>query len=176
LTQSGYLSEALAINESGTVVGYSMSDAGQFHAVTWAMDAGGAADLGTLSPGGESIASNISNSGVVAGSSTGLDGVMHAVVWSEAGLVDLGLSNDAAGAYGNAIAEAGWVVGSEIIVGRDRATLWRGGASCALERLGPTDAGWRLLYAVDVNAHGEIVGTGVLDGVRHAYVLKLDVP
>ena len=35
----------------------------------------------------------------------------------------------------------------------------------------PSDSGWELLVARDINNRGEIVGTGLLNGAEHGYVL-----
>lgn len=68
--------------------------------------------------------------------------------------------------------DAGDAVG--MAEGRDgalRAVLFRGGVAVDLnDRIDPA-AGWRLTEARDINARGQIAGTGWLHGRQRAYLL-----
>jgi probable HAF family extracellular repeat protein len=101
----GDVSEAIGINDSGEVVGYSFTNQGTSHAFRWTrkyrME-----DLGTLPGGTTSQAVAINSVGVIVGSSDfpGSSGNTHAVFWNEDGAIqDLGVLSGAtgAGALGN---------------------------------------------------------------------------
>jgi len=76
---------ALAVNDSGTVVGQSPVANGYRHAFSWTQ-AGGMKDLGTLG-GGESSALSINSAGWIVGTSltTVRNGFLHGFLWTPTG-------------------------------------------------------------------------------------------
>jgi probable HAF family extracellular repeat protein len=142
-------SSAAAINDNGDVVGASAG-----HAVLWRDRR--IFDLGTLSGGFSSGATDINNDGDVVGYSD-VAGVTHAALWRDGAVIDLGtLGGDYS--YAMAINDAGEVVGySETAPGSSvlRAFSWRDGI---MTQLGT------LTLAEDVSDRGWVAGTNV-DGV-----------
>jgi probable HAF family extracellular repeat protein len=67
------------VNDSGQVIGASVTAAGETHAFLWTA-AGGMVDLGTLG-GFFSLADGINNSGIVVGLGQLADGEGHATLW-----------------------------------------------------------------------------------------------
>ncbi|GEM_PF-4448437 len=62
----------------------------------------------------------------------------------------------------------------KLIVGQtpaNGATLWIGSNAYDLNSLIPSGSGWRLISAVAVNSHGDIVGNGLLNGVSTGFLL-----
>ena len=84
-------SAATAVNEAGTIVGFSQTDEVTIHAARWDAD-GQVHDLGGLLDSSESLAWSLNSSGLVVGNSTQwVDGhpVDHAVAWVDGHVVDL---------------------------------------------------------------------------------------
>jgi probable HAF family extracellular repeat protein len=106
-TLGGEESSALAINNSGMVVGVADTKNGGSHAFLWTRERG-MEDLGTLG-GDYSSAIAINSSGLVAGTADTKNGESHAFIWSrEKGMEDLGtLGGGTCRAWG--IDEAGQV-------------------------------------------------------------------
>lgn len=172
-------SAANAINDHGQVVGVSDAASGK-RAFLW--EPGGAmVDLGDL-PGGEddSEAHDINNNGLVVGESQADEG-RRAFLW-EAGMMislgDLGGALNRSMAY--AINDAGHVVGlSNAPSGGDAGFIWdaENGMRNLNELIDPADpllarsTHIQLTGAEDINEAGQIVGSMVIDGVRHAYLL-----
>jgi probable HAF family extracellular repeat protein len=85
-TLGGQASYAWAINEWGTVVGYSNTASGDLHAFRWTV-ARGMADLRTLPGDVTSVAVSILNTGEILGWSQSSGGPQTAVVWGLAGRI-----------------------------------------------------------------------------------------
>jgi len=155
----GGWSSALAINESGQVVGYSEISAGsnQHHAFLW--EDGVMMDLGTL--GGDlSLASDINDLGQVVGPAETAEGKRHAFLWEDGVMMDLGVLPGMEESDAYAINNRGQVVG--VSWGRGGSPfLWEDGVMYDLNDLIPPDCGWRLHEAVDINDAGWIVGQGI---------------
>jgi len=84
----------------------------------------------------------------------------------------LGVSNNSS-SDALSINEAGWVVGtSTISTNESRAFLWRDGQMFNLNNLIPTNSGWILESATDINNNGEIVGYGTFQGQTRAFLLS----
>jgi probable HAF family extracellular repeat protein len=158
-TFAGDYSKGSAINDAGTVVGWSTVGAGtsNAHALSYTVG-GGMIDLGTLG-GATSVANDINESGVIVGySNTGI--INHAFRYAGGAMTDLDTLVGTYGAsYANAINEAGVVVGrsSNNEVGI-RAVLWQAdnsivdlgalpGSSGTSQAMGLNDRGWVVGYS-----------------------------
>lgn len=107
-------SSAIGINDTGDVVGWSDTNAGEYHAYYW--HAGVMIDIGTLQGGTESRALSISNNGVIVGTSKDSTGNDRAVKWVKNALgqweiTDLGTLSGGAFAVANRISDNGKIVG-----------------------------------------------------------------
>lgn len=149
-TLGGEASEALDINESGQIVGWSFLPSGDWHAVLW--DNGEIVDLGTLG-GRDSEARGINNLGQVVGWSRTAEGPSHAFLWQDGVMTDLGtLGGFESWAWD--INDAGQVAGfSGTEADAFHAFLWEDGVMTDLDPLGDTDS-----EAMDINGSGQIVG------------------
>jgi probable HAF family extracellular repeat protein len=165
----GYWSSGYGINDMGAVAGYALDSSFRFQAFTWDPNQG-VTWLGGLTNGG-SYAFSINHFGEIAGHSAAADGYYHAVVWNESGVTDLGtLGGGSSYAYG--INASGQVVGyAQVAGGGTHAFLYSGGVLFDLNSLVTNLTGWELTKALGINDKGQIVGTGVLNGVEHAFRL-----
>jgi probable HAF family extracellular repeat protein len=170
-------SQGTAINNLGQVSGH--SDAGpSTHAILWSPvtpngSTGTMADIGNHISSGGTFAFNdeMNNGGSIAGHSVGDGG--HAVVWvpttpnsSTGTAIDLG----GIGAEALGINDFGDIVGYK----SSRATIWpKSGGNIDLNTLlDPiSGAGWTLTDASAINEFGQIAGTGVHNGITHAFLL-----
>ena len=158
---------ATAINNDGQVVGYSHGS-GVITAFLW--------KNGTISniAGPRTTAEDINNVGQITGThyvgdlnSSG-DEIQHVYLWNNGAITDLGQG------YSAAINDSGIIVGHSIEEDySDRSALvWRNGISYKLEDLIVDGFIWdRLLDAQDINNFGQIVGTGIINGQTHAFLL-----
>jgi len=157
---------AFGINDAGQVVGNSHS-----HAFLW--EDGEMFDLGTLG-GTSSGAYDINDAGQVVGTARTADEHYHAFLWdSTNGMIDLGTLG---GLYSRAYAinDAGQVVGSsETASGGYGRFLWdNDNGMIELSDLLLDGSEWeRLTYAMDINNYGQIVGTGLINGENHAFLM-----
>jgi probable HAF family extracellular repeat protein len=156
------VSEALAINDSGVVVGDSSVAppasnplaSAPLHAFSWR--AGGKlVDLGALAIGSDtesSQANAISPSGIIVGQSVNAGGFTHAVQFADGKVVDLGALDGAKGS-----SEALGANDTEIVGDSDGdAVIWKGGRISSLPTVGGTGGS-----AMSINATGSIVGFSV---------------
>jgi probable HAF family extracellular repeat protein len=75
--------------------------------------------------------------------------------------------------YANAINNESWIVGtSSSTSGVNQAFLWRDGIMTNLNDLIAANSPWVLTNATGVNDLGEICGTGLYEGQKHAFVLR----
>lgn len=127
-TPAGYQSsEATAVNNLGTVVGYAANGFIDTVAVKWSRN-GTVTVLGALPGDRYSDARGINDLGEIVGSSSNDDGVQHAVEWNAAGTItDLGVEPGyrLSISEGNAINDFGEVAGADQITPREvDATRW----------------------------------------------------
>ncbi len=87
---------------------------------------------------------------------------------------DLGTLGDRSlDSYAYAINNYSWVVGtSATAADTNAAFLWRNGVMTNLNDLIPPGSGWVLTNATGINAHNEIVGSGLFHGVSKAFLLR----
>jgi probable HAF family extracellular repeat protein len=168
-------STAFDVNNRGDVVGVSaLVDFDFTHAFLYSD--GVMHDLGTLPGGDGSEALAVNERGEITGSAGTPTGT-HAFLYRQGVMQDLGTLPGFTQSVGWGINARGDVVGTlPVGIGPDgqlldHAFIYSGGVMRDLNELIPTGTGWRLNEALDVNAHGEIVGTGVIDGHTHAFLL-----
>lgn len=167
--------QANAIADDGTIVGFTMKTNGTTLATVWAPN-GSRSELPDLAGGAVySTAHAINAAGTVVGSSA-VAGGGHAFVWTAAGgMVDLGDldgGNPASGALD--INDGGDIVGvGTTTANADRALLWRGGQIIDLSLLPEVQAaGWVLDSASGINNAGQITGFGWHHGQQRGFVLS----
>jgi len=143
---SGFnVSAANGVNDLGQIAGWSYDEsASYYHAVTWT-PSGTISDLGTLPGDTDSSASKINHFGLVIGSSG------NSVVSSTE--------------PGNGFPE-----GPLEVIGRPFIWSARSGMQ-DLNTLIPSNSGWVLNLASDINIWGQIVGSGTLNGQAHGFLL-----
>lgn len=161
---------AYAINDRGSVVGWSESaTSGQQHALFWSPD-DGYTDIGTLANGywayGIGLNENDEAYGIADASVGSNVAIFHAFYWStQTGMIDLGtLGGDAGGETGNGtyindINDGGVIVGSSrTATNTERAFSWT--PSGGMVDIGAGDAS----YAQLVNNAGQVAGRSDADG------------
>lgn len=169
-TLGGFTSRGYGINSSGQLVGDTDVLNGA-HAFVYT--AGAMKDIGTL--GGESSAAiAINDSGQIVGySDIKGNSVQHGFLYSAGVMKDLGTLG---GNYSSAkfINASGLVVGySEISLTSDiaHAYLYKDGVMIDLNSVLPANSGWVLEVATGINDSGQIVGYGMLNGQRRAFLM-----
>ncbi len=147
-----YWSMARAMNDSGQVVGESITANGKYHAFSWTRE-GGMIDLGTLG-GTYSGATAVNNQGQVVGcSSIAGDRIVHAFSWTrEGGMIDLGTLGPFGGTYAVAVNDNGQVVGWNDMY--DAFSWTQEGGMIDLGNLGVEGGS----IATAVNISGQVVG------------------
>jgi probable HAF family extracellular repeat protein len=134
------------------------------HTGTWQM-------LGTLG-GTAATALGISRLGHITGSSLLTENSAgHAYLYDGVAMKDLGTLGGPMSA-GEGLNNHDVVVGeSQDERGLLQAFVWRKGTMTALHELVDNGAGWRINLATGVNDAGAVVGTGIVGGVVHGYLL-----
>ena len=161
-------STAWAINEAGQVAGWMTR---QRRAFIWD-SVNGMVQLPDFGP--VSMAYDINNDGQLVGSSyVGQQpDTTRAFLWdSDGSVAELETLYGRSAAY--AINDAGDIVGSSrYSSGIDyHACMWIDGEIIDLNPLLPQGSGWELVFAYDINNLGQIVGTGLINGEGHAFLL-----
>ncbi len=155
------------INASGAVVGYGGYDEVR-QAFIW--EAGsGLRPLGTLVPGGESIAHDVNGNGIVVGEATTARYVFHAFLWDGLGMTDLGSlgGRDAFSAAHDVNVSRQVVGGSWTRKGPMHAFIWQGKR---MKDLG-VPPGLDESYAEAINNAGVVVGRAWgATSAEHAFV------
>jgi hypothetical protein len=163
------LDQSLAggINSGGVVAGISSDSAGVKPSRGFLFAGGVLTDLGSASQ-----VNDINDSGIVAGAIVNNSSNLQAATWDTSkpnptptllaipsgffGSVALGVNNHGDVA-GNGIAHGRF---SDVL----SACIFSGGASVDLNTLIPSNSGWHLRQAADINDAGQIVGLGCLNG------------
>jgi probable HAF family extracellular repeat protein len=127
-----------------------------------------------LLPGASTSAGSAINvHGHVVGTDFMASGGSHAFLWTGGHPMDLDPSGSHYKTIANDISDGGEIVGYGVsnVNGPVRAIRFAGGEVVPLESEVPDLGGWRLIYVYAVNAAGEIVGYGQLDGKWHGFML-----
>jgi probable HAF family extracellular repeat protein len=153
---SGGEAGAFGINESGTVVGGSITSAGDLEAVEWTNRK--VAGLGDLPGGHFSQAVGINNAGEVLVESTSEasnESPLHAAVLASGKLTRITVPGETGESFANAINTNGVVVGEN----NTGAWIYEKGTATNLNTLIPSNSGIKLDNALGINAAGDIVGS-----------------
>ncbi|MFH9726330.1 pre-peptidase C-terminal domain-containing protein [Streptomyces sp. NPDC017254] len=149
LTDNRSLTEPLAVNDAGVVVGHSSKD-GRRHAVRWDAD-GRITDLGTLPGMTDSFARSVNSSGTVAGSS-GDDAFVLKPGGTMTRLPDFGFDAEA-----KQVNDAGWIIGTaETAPDVTTAVVWN--PEGRMHDLGSMvdSSHWSPMEGIGIHARGEV--------------------
>jgi probable HAF family extracellular repeat protein len=160
---------AYGINNSGQVAGVYITNLYTPHAFVYTT---GKITTLPMPKGGDGTAYAINDQGQVVGSTSVRSGDTHPFLYSQGKTIDLGTLG---GKYGYALAinDKTQVVGGSDI-GKDEeehAFLWQKGKMTDLNTLIPAHSGWELYRAYSINNQGQIVGGGILNGKKRAFLL-----
>ncbi len=150
---TGLYSYAYGINDDGTVVGHSHTNASGTESQAFTYKNGSMTGIGTL--GGQSSgAFGINESGVIVGSSTTADSETHGFIYQNGVMTSLGSLDGTGFSEARAINENNQVVGNSLTEnGHYHAFLYENGAMTDLGSIEGDS------FAYDINAKGEIVGS-----------------
>jgi probable HAF family extracellular repeat protein len=166
----GNWSSIYGLNNQGGAAGYGMTSSGAFSGFTWS-PATGYSVLGTFG-GANSYAMAINDWGDAVGSAQLADGALNAFLDVNGQLTDLGTLGGL-NSYAYGINDAGEIVGYSLLASGDpHAFLYENGMMIDLNSLIDAATGWVLNEAYAINASGEIVGSGTLNGVAEAFLLE----
>jgi len=161
-TLGGASNASTGINDSGTIVGYSLTTNGSILGFSYS-SSGTITPLGTLPGGSTSSANAINGSGLIVGQAD-VAGLSYAVVFNGANPTDLGLPSGYQSSYASAVSNAGQVAGTlNDGLGGTMAFLWVSDTVTTLGAL--TSSGDSRAYGV--NSSGDVVGSS--DGVAFLY-------
>ena len=150
------------INSANLMVGYSLTDTGEYHGFSMTLGTTSMTDLGVLSGGWNSAAWDVNDDGVVVGYSTSSTVVQTATRWDGGVPTELGaFPGSPAGteSYAFSINDlpvpqiVGWSYGLSA-GGQQHACIWQNGTMADLGTL----TGGTMSEAFDVNDHGDVVG------------------
>ncbi|HEX2195589.1 MAG TPA: hypothetical protein VHJ76_01580 [Actinomycetota bacterium] len=172
--------EAMAINDSGTIVGWGTDDEGFMKPVRWSR-AGAIEELPVLSGGKYGVVNDVNASGVMVGEADGTTerGLRtRPVVWHPDGTIEeiplVPLDPPLDMGFAEGINDRGTVIGWDMssIQGDGRQAPWirtTDGVKTNLNSLIDPASGWDLRVPLDVNEREQIVGIGILtlDGVTY---------
>ncbi len=205
---------AAAINNSGTVVGYSEATGAGSNGMAFSYSGDVLTALGTLPGGSTSQANAINSSGHIVGQSDSADSSsMQPVLWTGSTVTPLRVPSGYQSGSATAISDAEQVAGTlDNGSGGSMAFLWAAGNMTLLGALtsgpdsqaygvnsagsvvgtadgvaflysdsamydlntllDPSSTGWQLNEAMAINDRGQIVGTGLHDGLQRAFLLS----
>lgn len=165
---SGAVFYAYGISDTGDVVGGELFDTTHGTTRPFLRRKTGYETLAQPAAKGSSAAAYaINESGQIVGTNG-----HEAFLWQGGKITWLAAAVRASVAY--AINDAGEIVGQADVSWRDqslRAVLWEHGEMIDLNTRIPAASGWTLIEARGINAQGQICGTGVIGGRRHAFLL-----
>jgi probable HAF family extracellular repeat protein len=167
---------ANAINRLGEISGTGqLRNSSVYHAFIWTSSMGGH-DLGSLGgTGSQSYGLALNNLGEAVGISTTKNGLERAFRWSRSGgMRDLGILSGGNQSWAYGINDSSEIVGASFTAGDNttHALLWTRRAGMQdLNSLIPPNSGWVLTSANAINAVGQIVGGGTINGQGHAFLL-----
>jgi probable HAF family extracellular repeat protein len=168
---NSWWNSAQGVNKSGVVTGTSYDAKGNFFGFVWSN--GKMTKMGTLG-GAWSQGYAINNKGQVTGLAYTKNGGAHGFIANCAtcALKDLGtFAGSTSTVWGFAINDSGVVVGQSTFQGTYHAFVYSGGKIKDLNSMIPAKSGWSLIEANGINASGQIVGMGMLNGQEHGYLL-----
>ena len=195
-TDDTAVSSARASNLNGQITGWSTTELDGAVAPVHAfyidpLGTGLMVDMGTLG-GNRSSSSDINESGVIVGRADVEGSIVngfHVMAFkfdlaNDTELVPLGVLNDEfPDSVANGINDLGQVVGFSIAgapldpalpIERTHAVLFENGLVVDLDLQIDCPLGWTLALAKDINNNGQIVGSGVLNGKTHGFLLTPD--
>ena len=144
-------------------------------------------DLGVLPGHSDSSAYRINDLGQIVGVS-GNSSNVRAFVYEDSLMKDLGVLAGDLGSKASGINDLGQIVGTsfkeqlnskifrlehKILPEESRAFLYKNNQMIDLNNFIASDSGWTLKNAVDINNRGQIVGDGIFQGKRRAFLLNL---
>ncbi len=170
-------SAGYGMNGGDQVVGYAhFSGAMRAFMTGSGMMGGGMTSMGTMGGGPSSVANSVNGQGMAAGASLMGDGSQHAFYSSAGGMGGMTLHD--LGTLGGTNSQAfcvnadGAVVGTaDLTNGLPHAFMFSGGMMRDLNDLIPTNSGWMLMEARGINDTNQIVGSGMMGGQTHAFLL-----
>jgi probable HAF family extracellular repeat protein len=169
-------SAATGINNSGDVAGsfYMPESADQ----AFLYHDGKTITLGTLPGAAGSHATAINDAVEITGTAYSLNFQFeHAFLWSKGKMFDLGLLPNGITSEANSINAGGDIVGAATVSSSTStgvAFLYSDGKMSDLNSMIPANSGWVLSGATGINNRGQIVGTGLLNGVLRGFLLSPD--
>jgi probable HAF family extracellular repeat protein len=168
---AGGLAQVNSLNNQKQIVGF-LDNGSTNNAFLW--QEGAFENLGTLG-GEQSIAHNINDKGMVVGEASLADeSATHAFLWQGGVMSDLGTIGNFAQTESRALGinAAGVIVGQAQVGEALHAVIWENGQIADLNTYLPAGSAWEVLItAVSINDRGWIVGTGLIDGQEHAFLL-----
>ena len=166
----GYDAGAQAINDEGIVVGWADLPGDQAeHCGLWSGTQ--FVDLGSLgSP--YCVAAAINARDQVVGYSSLPNGVdFSGFEWQRGHMSALQPYPGDTESFALGISDQGLILGQSGTFTYVRAVVWHGNSIVDLNTLIPANSGWQLTEAAAMNASGQIVGQGVINGQYHAFLL-----
>jgi probable HAF family extracellular repeat protein len=167
---TGSFSQATAINDRDEIVGVSTTASGTKHAFLYKN--GSMQDIdGSGNQFSQAIAINKSGKIVGQYSASGV-APYRAFVFRDGDIHDLGTLGGVASVV-RAINNQGDIVGNSYTTGTaiEHAFLYHGGKMKDLNNFLDPNSGWILSDAIGINEHGQICGSGTLNGQGHSFLL-----
>jgi uncharacterized protein (TIGR03437 family) len=187
---------ALGINSYGGIAGANIPQGAiNLTPVLWQSATATPQTLPMLSNYQNAIATSVNDSGVAAGLAFNINFTLdpdpnatsHAVLFSDGSVTDLGVLPGDANSMATGINNAGAVVGFSSTAtptftlnmaallsppaSQYHAFVFSGGTMYNLQNQLVNGSGWELSYAAQINNAGQIVGTGLINGAQHAFLL-----